>query len=443
MKKISRRSFLVAAGSAAVALGLSGCGASSSAAASAASGAASGAASSADKPVTLRVYMQYSSDDEKQPYDYAVNAMKEEMPNVSLDLEIMAQDDNQKLKTYAATNNLPDIFCATTDIIESFKKSNNILALDDYAEAFGVKDQLLASAQNLLYNADGHIYAIPDAGQFAALIYYNKQVFADCGVEEPTNYDEFLAAVKAIKAKGIVPLALFGKEKWEAVQLFDMLASRENPNGIKDLDTATASASDDAYVHAAEKMIELVQNGLLPNDVFNISSDDAIAMLENNQAAMYLSGAWSLSTLGSEMGDNVSYMYCPLASAENASTVAWNLSGGGYNSGIGVNPNSKNVDIAAEFVCKFALAFAKGRIIKRGDPNPILVEENTPETPYSAIQQKYVDDSAKFQTMTCYDWGLTDSVFKAGIEDETNKLLTGTYTVEEFTQNLQASIGQQ
>lgn len=398
---------------------------------------------SSDGKVKLRIYMQYSSDDEKEPYDYAVEKMKKEMPNVELDLEIMAQDDNQKLKTYAATNNLPDIFCASTDIIESFKKSNNILKLDDYVKKFKISEALLPSAQSLLYNADGHVYAIPDAGQFAQLIFYNKSVFKDCGVEVPTNYDEFLAAVKTFKSKGIVPLALFGKEKWPAVQLFDMLASRENPNGMKDLDSGKASASDACYVNAAKKMVELVDAGLLPIDVFNTSADDGSAMLETGQAAMYMSGAWSLSTFGESMGDNVGFMYCPFASPEKAEEVAWNLSGGGYNQGIGVNPNSKHVDIAAEFTCKFALAFAEGRIIKRGDPNPILKKEASPEKPYTAIQQKYVDDSQKFKTMTCFDWGLTNAIFKAGVEDETNKLIAGECTVDEFIKNLQACVGQE
>lgn len=395
-----------------------------------------------NQKVTLTIYTQYSADDEKQPYDYAVTEMKKEMPNVDLKLEIMAQDDNQKLKTYAATNNLPDIFNATTDIIESFKKSNNILMLDSYVKKYGISDKLLPSAQSLLKDNSGHMYAVPDAGQFAALIYYNKDVFKKCGVDVPTNYEELLSAVKKIKAKGFVPLALFGKEKWPGVQLFDMLASRENANGIKDLNDGKAKASDKAYVDAANKMTELIHNGLLPADVFNVSSDDAEAIFKSGKAAMYISGAWALSDLGSSMGDKVGYMYCPFASKDNAGAVQWNLSGGGYNSGLGVNPRSKNVEIAAEYCCKFALAFAKGRVIKRGDPNPILKETVNPEKPYTAIQKQYVEDSTKFKTMTCFDWGLTNSTFKAGIEDETSKLLTGKYPVSQFTQSVQGSINQ-
>ena len=391
--------------------------------------------------VVLRVYAQYSTDDEKQPFDYAKAQMKNIMPNVELDLEVMAQDDNQKIKTYAATKNLPDIFVATTDIIESFKKSNNILKLDTYVKELGIEEQFLPSSIPLLKDAKGNTWAIPDAGQFAALLYYNKDVFTNNGVNVPTNYAEFLSAVKKFKANKVVPLALFAKEKWPGVQLFDMLASREDPKGITKLDLGQGKASDPAFKNAATKLLELVKAGLLPQGAFNLSSDDAGAQFKQGKAAMYLSGAWSMSDLGS-MGENVGILYYPLADKNNASSAKWNMSGGGYNSGLAVSPYSKNKDIAAKYACQFALKFAEGRILKRGDPNPILKNTPKPENGYNSIQQQYVNDSASFKTMTCFDWGITNAKFKASIEDEVNTLLSGDYTVADFVKNIDKVIDQ-
>lgn len=398
-------------------------------------------ASSKDQMIKLRIYAQYSSDDEKQPFDYAVAQMKKIMPNVELDLEVMAQDDNQKIKTYAATNNLPDIFVATTDIIESFKKSNNILNLNKYVKELGIEQQFLPSSLSLLKDSNGDTWAIPDAGQFAAMLYYNKAVFTKNNVKVPTDYEEFLSAVKKFKAKGVIPLALFAKEKWPGVQLFDILASREDPKGIVKLDLANGKASDTPYRDAANKIVELVNAGLLPKGAFNLSSDDAGALFKTGKAAMYLSGAWSMGDLGSSMKNNVGLLYYPVENAKDMYKVKWNMSGGGYNSGLGVSPYSKYKDIAAKYTCQFALEFAKGRIIKRGDPNPILKAVLKPENGYNAIQQQYVKDSAKFKTMTCFDWGLTNAKFKAGIEDEVNTLLAGDYTVDEFVKNVDKVIG--
>lgn len=393
-----------------------------------------------DQKVKLKIYAQYSSDDEKQPFDYAVEKMKEKMPNVELDLEIMAQDDNQKIKTYAATGNLPDIFVATSDIIESFKKSDNILMLDDYVKDLKIEDRFLQSSMSLLKDKEGHTWAVPSAGQFAALLYYNKDVFEKCNVEVPTNYEEFLESVKTFKSNDIIPLALFAKEKWPGVQLFDMLVSRKESKGVAKLDSGDGSASEEAYISAANKIVELVKAGLLPKGAFNLSSDEAGALFKEGKAAMYLSGAWSMNNLGTNMGDNVGILYYPLADAKDADNVKWNMSGGGYNSGFGVSPHSKYKDIAAEYLCQFALEFAEGRIIKRGDPNPILKNSPEPEKGYLTIQQQYVADSDNFKTMTCFPWGLKNSKFKAAIEDEVNRLLTGDYSVDKFVENLNKAI---
>ncbi len=395
-----------------------------------------------EEKVKLRIYAQYSSDDEKQPYDYAAEKMKTQMPNVELELEIMAQDDNQKIKTYAATNNLPDIFVATTDIIESFKNSNNILLLDPYVQELKIEDRFLQSSLSLLKDDEGHTWAIPNAGQFAALLYYNKEVFAKSGIEVPQNYEQFLAAVEKLKSDGIIPLALFAKEKWPGVQLFDILATRLEPEGIKKLDRGVGKASEPAYKAAAEKMVELVQAGLLPKGAFNMSSDDASALFKEGKAAMYLSGAWSMKNLGSTMGDNVGILYYPLADAKDEENAKWNMSGGGYNSGFGVSANSQHKDIAARYTCLFSMEFAEGRIIKRGDPNPILKNSPAPESGYLPIQQEYVNNSVNFKTMTCYTWGLKNSKFKAGLEDEVNRLLTGTYAVDEFIAKMDKIIEQ-
>jgi len=65
------------------------------------SAAESSSAGPAEK-VTLKIYAQYSDDSEKVPYDYAKTAMQKIMPEVELELIQQAQDDDQKIKTYAA-----------------------------------------------------------------------------------------------------------------------------------------------------------------------------------------------------------------------------------------------------------------------------------------------------------------------------------------------------
>jgi raffinose/stachyose/melibiose transport system substrate-binding protein len=398
---------------------------------------------SASQPVTIKIYTQYSSDDEKQPYDYAAAAMKKLMPNVSLDLEVEAQDDNQKIKTYAAAGNLPDIFAVTSDLVTLFKKSNNILQLDSYVKQYGIADKLTETSQSLLFDQDGHVYAVPNVGQWAANLFINKDLFTQNNIKVPTNYNELLAAVKAFKAKNIIPLAIFAKEKWPAVQMFDMLVTRTQPLGVVGLDTGKTQISDYVYKNAATKFIELVKAGLISKDAFNTSADQALQQLYTGKAAMFIGGSWAMSDIGDpkNLGEKADILYSvPFADAADADATKWNMSGGGFNQGFAVSAVSKNKDIAGQFAVQFGYAFAEGRVVKRADPNPIMKNPPPPEAGYNTMQKKYIADSASFTSMTAFPWGITNAKLGTALQDDCQKLLTGDYTVDQFVQDISNSL---
>jgi len=122
---------------------------------------------------------------------------------------------------------LPDIFGTNLNLIRTFQESGNILQLDPYVKELGVDEIFLDSAKSTLYDEDGHIYAIPNDTAWVSGLFYNKAVFEKYDVTPPKNIDELVAAVEVFRKNDIIPLAIFAKEKWPGVQLFDMIASRE------------------------------------------------------------------------------------------------------------------------------------------------------------------------------------------------------------------------
>ena len=154
--------------------------------------------------ITLSIYTQYADDDTKVPYDYAVEQLAEAYPNVELNLIVQAQDDGQTLKTLAATGQLPDIYQASTDIINTFRESNQIMVLNDVAESTGFIDKLYDANVDLAYADDGNIYAFPFSGQEYVLWYYNKAVFEENGLEVPETYEDLLNCIEVFKSKRIL-----------------------------------------------------------------------------------------------------------------------------------------------------------------------------------------------------------------------------------------------
>ncbi len=399
----------------------------------------SAAASAAPAEQTLKLYAQYSADDEILPLDYAMEKVKAEYPGLSFEIDIAPQDDNAKLKTYAASGLLPDIFFATSDVQAAFAKSGSLLTLDDYAAEYGVKEKMNASAVNLLTLEDGHTYAFPYIGNDNVLLYYNKTILADNGIEVPKTYEDMSNLCTTLQGKGIVPLALFGKEKWNCIALFDLFASRGNPAGIVALNDGSASVSDPAYVEGAQTVIDLVGAGLVSTDVTNTNYDQALAMFTSGQAAMFMSGEWEIPSLTEALGDEFDYMYIPAKDEATYEANKYAFCGGGSSQGYAVSSQTANPDFAAEIAYKLALYQAEGRYVLRANPvSPYMMDGVTPESEIPPVMQRLSADMPNITSTTNFSWGLTDTNLKVALEDAAQNLLVSGYTADKFVNDVSA-----
>lgn len=409
-----------------------------------ASAPADNAETSAEAPkeenVTLRIYAQYSDDDTKVPYDYAVAELAKAYPNVTLELDIQAQDDGQKLQTYAATGNLPDIFQVGLSQIETFKESGNILVLDDYAKSTGYLDRAQPSASNIIYNEDGHIYAFPYAGNELVVWYYNKALFEEHGVKVPETYEELLTAIETFNANDVIPMSIFAKEKWITTALFDVFATRFDPAGITKLDGGKGKASEEAYVMAAETIQELVEAGMFPEGATNLNYDQAASLFYEGKAAMFLNGQWEVEASTEKLGDNADWMWYPVMKGYEGNKFA--MSGGGAPGGYAVSPHSEHKELAAEVAAFISEKYCEAKYMKRS--NPILAvkvdESIQPEKPFPPMMDKLAKEIPNMTSTTKFAWGLTNPQFKVAIEDQSQFLMTPDYTPAEFVEELDKTI---
>ena len=93
------------------------------------------------------------------------------------------------------------------------------------------------------------------------VFYYNKALFEKAGVkaEDIKTWDDFLGAVKKIKAAGITPIVVGAGEKWPMAFFYDYLVMRVG--GESALSDAKAGKNggfkSDAFVKAGERLHEL------------------------------------------------------------------------------------------------------------------------------------------------------------------------------------------
>ncbi len=397
-------------------------------------------AADTEEKITLSIYAQYADDDTKVPYDYAVEKLAEAYPNVELNLIIQAQDDGASLETMAATGQLPDIFQANTNIISTFLETKQVMQLDDVAKSSGYLDKVFESNMELVYSDDGHIYCFPYAGNEYVLWYYNKAIFDKYNLSVPTTFDELLNCIEVFKANDIVPMALFGQEGWITAAMYDAIATRYVPDGIKALDMKAASITDDGYVKAAEMLSQLSHAGLFQNSVTSTNYDQASQMFLNGEAAMFLNGQWYIQDATATLGADVDWMYYPSTDAAAYEAGKAAFSGGGSTSGYAVNPDGDHAQLAAEVAAFLAEKYCEAKVMFRGNPLVALDTGAKSEEELPAMMQKLSDAIPNMTSTTKFTWGLTSSIFSESIGTNTQGLITNQYLVEEFVDDVSSAM---
>ena len=172
-----------------------------------------------------------------------------------------------------------------------------------------VKDKLIPSSFGPA-TIDGKIYAMPCETVEPIVLYYNKKVFDDVGVEPPQSWDDIMALVPKFNAKNIAPFSLGGQSRWTNMMwlefLFDRIGGSEVFQAV--FDGEKDAWSNPAAITALTKMQDLIKAKGFIEGFSSITADSNAdqALLYTGKAAMMLHGSWSYGILKEQGGDFVS-----------------------------------------------------------------------------------------------------------------------------------------
>lgn len=396
------------------------------------------AAGNSQEPVTLRIYAQYSDEDTKQPLDYAIAELKKEMPWVTLEIDVQAQDDGQKLKTYAATGDMPDIFNCGLNLIDTFIKSGNIAVLNDYLSVTGYDTAIQDSCKDLLYHPDGNVYAFPYAGNEIVLVYFNKELFEKQGLEAPKTFEDLMAAAEKFNAAGITPMSIFAQEGWVTVAMYDSIATKYVPEGIKGLDNGKTSISDEGYLKAAQKLQEMVQANVFAKGATGLNYDQAASLFYQDQAAMFINGQWFITDADTNMPGKVDWTYFPVTA--DGGTNANAVSGSGNIGGYAVSSSTPDKELAAKVAAFVAMKSAEYKYTERANTIVAVKVDKPFNCEVSPMIEKLSTELPNMTIDSTFAWGLSNAKLKTTLEEQTQALIAGTITPEDFIKTVEKSI---
>lgn len=138
---------------------------------------------------------------------------------------------------------------------------------------------------------DGQPYSVPVNIHRANVLWYNKQIFEDNGLQPPATFDDFFQAADTLQAAGITPLALGDNGIWASVHLMETVLlgtlGTDAYNGLWTGETDWNSAEVTQALDNFKRML-----GFVNSDHAALSWDQANDLVLDGDAAMTIMGDW-------------------------------------------------------------------------------------------------------------------------------------------------------
>ncbi|MFG2073756.1 extracellular solute-binding protein [Nonomuraea maritima] len=270
-------------------------------------------------------------------------------PHVTIKATVLENDAYKaKLTTVTQSGQAPDLFATWGGGVLQQQIDAGLVKdiTDDVADVLPTFTPAALSA----YQVDGRTYGLPtDIGVVG--FWYNKKLFAKAGITEPpATWSAFLETVQKLKAAGVTPIALAGKEKWPGHYYWAYLAMR-----IGGLDALKQAATDHDFtkpdfVTAGQQLKALAdlqpfQRGFLGAGYG--TADGQAAVMGNGGAAMELMGQWAPATqadAGEGLGEDLGFF--PFPAVEGGKGSIGDAFGGGGGLAVGADAPPEAVEFA-------------------------------------------------------------------------------------------------
>ena len=230
-----------------------------------------------------------------------------------------------QLSTYLSSATPPDVLTwYAGSVANSYAAEGLLLDVSDLWTGDGACAGYSDALRSLSTSADGQAIFVPTSYYWWS-IFYKRSAFEKWGIEPPTTWDGFIALCDDLKARGVHPLTNgISTTPWMASGWFDYLNLRVNGAEYhRALLAGERSFTDPEVVAVMEQYARLIPY-FHPNQS-SWDNQQAVTPMVNDEAAMYLVGAFAMQYFPAEVRDDLDFFSVPtidpsVPSAEEAPT---------------------------------------------------------------------------------------------------------------------------
>lgn len=335
-------------------LSLAACGGSSVASTSSAAGSEADSSSTGDaetKDVTITVFHYMTQSTKQVGLDAVEQAFAAEHPEYAITWDNVSYNQGTdyfpQLQTALASGDQPEVIMGNPGLYPDLVAEGYVADLSDNTVIKGLN---LPSGDLGDATLDGKVYGFPiDFKSWG--VFYNKTIFGELGIEEPTTYTELLETCRKISDAGIDPWAhAFGDATFGDIEMRNYVWTKALDAGDNDvfekLMSGEGKLADYSYFREGLDLWAQRLAWMRPDAMSNDQNAALEAFAAGKVAMMYF-GTWGIGDL-EEMIEGKDFEYGffvePIDDEDGARLNVQ------VDQCFMVNPQSENYNIAVEFV---------------------------------------------------------------------------------------------
>jgi raffinose/stachyose/melibiose transport system substrate-binding protein len=258
-------------------------------------------------------------------------------------------------------------------------------------------------------------YGVPNYAEYV-MVFYNKDAFAKQGLQVPTSFEGFEAALDTFKRAGVTPLSVGGAEYPAHQILYQLALNKANRDWVDRYQRYTGKVDfhDSAWTYAATTFADWVRKGYLDKQSTSIKAEDMGTAFIAGKFPIMISGSWWFGRLQKEIKDFQlgSFLWPGSPMSAGSSGNIWVVPAG-----------SKNKDLAYDFI-DITMQKQNQNLLGNSGGVPVAADAGAVTDPQSKALIENFDTLASRDGLAYYpDWpapGYYDVLVSA-----TQKLING------------------
>ncbi|MEM0121638.1 MAG: ABC transporter substrate-binding protein [Thermoprotei archaeon] len=247
----------------------------------------------------LEIYHWWTSGGEKAAIDALVKVFQEKYPDVGVIQSPVAGGAGYVMKAVmkamVAAGEAPDAFQMHLGYeMKPYIDAGYLEPIDDLWASEGWEEVFPPVIRDMAY-WDGHYYAVPVNIHRANVLWYNKKILDQYGIDPNTlkTWDGFFAACEKLRAAGLrYPIAMGGIGKWEIAHTIEQIFLSQGIDFYQDLINGKLTDPNDPRLVRSFEIMKRYMEYVNP-DYASLTWDQAVARVIRGEAAFTIMGDWA------------------------------------------------------------------------------------------------------------------------------------------------------